>query len=47
MCSSDTVFSAISLDIVVLQVLIPAMKHVIDKSCVLGVESFVIGMPHR
>lgn len=30
-----------------LQVLIPAMKQVIDKSSVLGVESFVIGMPHR
>jgi len=29
------------------EVLIPAMKRVIDVSSTLGVESFVIGMPHR
>jgi len=29
------------------EVLIPAMKTIIDKSSDLGVESFVIGMPHR
>lgn len=29
------------------EVLIPAMKAIIDKSSDLGVESFVIGMPHR
>jgi len=29
------------------EVLIPAMKHVIDECSVAGVESFVIGMPHR
>lgn len=29
------------------EILIPAMKQVIDKSTELGVESIVIGMPHR
>lgn len=29
------------------EVLIPAMKSVIDRSSELGVESFVMGMPHR
>lgn len=29
------------------EVLIPAMKHIIDKSSEYGVESFVMGMPHR
>ena len=29
------------------EVLIPAMKQIIDRSSALGVESFVIGMPHR
>ena len=29
------------------EVLIPAMKAIIDRSSDLGVESFVIGMPHR
>ena len=29
------------------EVLIPAMKRVIDVSSTMGVESFVIGMPHR
>ncbi|KAK7579718.1 hypothetical protein V9T40_000347 [Parthenolecanium corni] len=29
------------------EILIPAMKQVIDKSTELGVESVVIGMPHR
>lgn len=29
------------------EVLIPAMKRVIDMSSALGVDSFVIGMPHR
>lgn len=29
------------------EVLIPAMKQIIDKSSSLGVESYVIGMPHR
>ena len=29
------------------EVMIPAMKTVIDSSSALGVESFVIGMPHR
>jgi len=29
------------------EILIPAMKQVIDKSTALGVESFVMGMPHR
>lgn len=27
--------------------LIPAMKRVIDASSAFGVDSFVIGMPHR
>ncbi|XP_074595074.1 oxoglutarate dehydrogenase Nc73EF isoform X2 [Brevipalpus obovatus] len=30
-----------------IEVLIPAMKAIIDKSSELGVESFVMGMPHR
>ena len=29
------------------EVLIPAMKTVIDESSKLGIDSFVIGMPHR
>ncbi|KAK7482309.1 hypothetical protein BaRGS_00026437 [Batillaria attramentaria] len=29
------------------EVLIPAMKTIIDSSSAIGVESFVIGMPHR
>ena len=29
------------------EVLIPAMKQIIDKSSGYGVESFIIGMPHR
>ena len=29
------------------EVLIPAIKQVIDTSSALGVDSFVIGMPHR
>ena len=29
------------------EVLIPAMKRVIDASSAFGVDSFVIGMPHR
>ncbi|KAK3858902.1 hypothetical protein Pcinc_034936 [Petrolisthes cinctipes] len=29
------------------EILIPAMKQVIDRSTSLGVESFVMGMPHR
>ncbi|XP_043191293.1 2-oxoglutarate dehydrogenase, mitochondrial-like isoform X1 [Amphibalanus amphitrite] len=29
------------------EVLIPAMKHIIDVSSAMGVESFVMGMPHR
>jgi len=29
------------------EVLIPALKQIIDKSTKLGVESFVMGMPHR
>lgn len=29
------------------EILIPAMKTVIDKSTELGVESVVMGMPHR
>ena len=29
------------------EVLIPAMKRVIDMSSAFGVDSFVIGMPHR
>lgn len=29
------------------EVLIPAMKKVIDSSSAVGVDSFVIGMPHR
>ena len=29
------------------KVLIPAMKQILDVSSVHGVESFVIGMPHR
>lgn len=29
------------------EILIPAMKQVIDKSTELGVESIVMGMPHR
>ncbi|XP_015787253.1 2-oxoglutarate dehydrogenase, mitochondrial [Tetranychus urticae] len=30
-----------------IEVLIPAMKTIIDKSSELGVESFIMGMPHR
>jgi 2-oxoglutarate dehydrogenase E1 component len=29
------------------EVLIPCMKTIIDSSSALGVDSFVIGMPHR
>lgn len=29
------------------EILIPAMKQIIDKSTELGVESVVMGMPHR
>ena len=29
------------------EVLIPAMKKIIDLSTYVGVESYVIGMPHR
>ncbi len=29
------------------EMMIPGMKHIVDKSSVLGVESVVIGMPHR
>ena len=29
------------------EVLIPAMKTIIDKSSELGVESIIMGMPHR
>ena len=29
------------------EVMIPAMKEIIDNSTVRGVESYVIGMPHR
>ena len=29
------------------EVLIPAMKQIIDRSNEYGVDSFVIGMPHR
>lgn len=29
------------------QVLIPAMKEIIDVASTHGIESFVIGMPHR
>lgn len=29
------------------EILIPAMKQIIDKSTELGVESIVMGMPHR
>lgn len=29
------------------EVLIPAMKMIIDKSSELGVESIIMGMPHR
>lgn len=29
------------------EVLIPAVKQVIDASSAAGVDSFVIGMPHR
>ena len=29
------------------EVLIPAMKHIMDLSSNYGVESFVVGMPHR
>ena len=30
-----------------IEMLIPAMKQVIDRSTELGVESVVMGMPHR
>lgn len=30
-----------------IEVLIPAMKTIIDRSSELGVDSFVMGMPHR
>ena len=29
------------------EVMIPAMKEIIDHSTAKGVESYVIGMPHR
>lgn len=29
------------------EVLIPGMKTVIDRSTEFGVESFIVGMPHR
>ena len=29
------------------EVLIPAMKRVIDESSIHGVDSYIIGMPHR
>lgn len=29
------------------EILIPAMKEIIDKSTDLGVESIIMGMPHR
>lgn len=29
------------------QVLIPALNQIIDRSMALGVDSFVLGMPHR
>ena len=29
------------------EVLIPAMKHIMDLSSGYGVESFIVGMPHR
>ena len=29
------------------QVLIPALKQIMDKSSDLGVDSFIMGMPHR
>jgi 2-oxoglutarate dehydrogenase E1 component len=29
------------------EILIPAMKAIIDKSSELGVESIIMGMPHR
>ena len=31
----------------VVQVLIPALNQIIDSSVALGVDSFVLGMPHR
>ena len=29
------------------EMMIPGMKHIVDKSTNFGVKSFVIGMPHR
>ena len=29
------------------EMMIPGMKHIVDKSTSFGVESVVIGMPHR
>ena len=29
------------------EVMIPAMKEIMDRSTASGVESYVIGMPHR
>lgn len=29
------------------EVVIPAMKHIIDSTSEEGVDSFVVGMPHR
>ena len=34
-------------DLLSLQVLIPALKQIIDVSNELGVESIIMGMPHR
>lgn len=29
------------------EMMIPGMKHIVDQSTIFGVESIVIGMPHR
>jgi 2-oxoglutarate dehydrogenase E1 component len=29
------------------EMMIPGMKHIVDKSTSFGVESVVVGMPHR
>ena len=29
------------------EMMIPGMKHIVDESTIFGVESIVIGMPHR
>jgi hypothetical protein len=44
---NSTIFSEKRFGLEGCEVLIPAIKQVIDRSSTLGVDSIVIGMPHR